>query len=149
MWAALWVDRRIKGLQAKEDRRQLRDALIASIDKNLDLLKKLEEKIRHDPLPIYAYDVLHDFLDITLFESTSLRKYELLEIKMCQSIDKIRYELMNLQSKLEVIQKNALELSASEHAKHFVENIYLSIRFQLPAIVETLNDTKKNLENIR
>lgn len=146
---ALWVDRLIKRSREKKDRKQLIDALTDSLDKNIELLKKLKSKIGVSPNDYYPSELVHDLLDLTILNSTSVTKYELLgSISTCQSVDKARYELMNLDIRLKLLRRIAVDLSISKTVGNFAEQIISSCEHQLSFALQALDKAKTDLRSI-
>lgn len=82
----------------KTRRWQLRSALRDTVDRNAYLVGQIEKSI-NKPGCISFLNV-----DLTLLESTSTLKYEVLDdIELCKQIDVLRYELVHFSRKVDLL----------------------------------------------
>jgi hypothetical protein len=131
--SALWVDRLISRKRAKSESSQLKTALLATIEKNIDLIQKLTEKMkRSDFRPLYP-------LDLTILDATAVRKYELLNsVEVCVSIDNTRYDLIRLNDKLSLLRKLFPYKATSNYAGNQYQELCDSCLIDLPLVKEQI-----------
>lgn len=115
----------------KTRRKQLRSALRDTVDRNASLVGQIEGWI-NKPGGISFLNV-----DLTLLESTSTLKYEVLDdIELCKQIDDLRYELVHFSRKVDLVLDLEVDSSARLATSAPAGSMYNTLR---PKLVEAIN----------
>ena len=97
IWAALFIDKKIKERQIKEEKPKLIRAIMKSLEYNAKLIPLIKT------IPSFDEKATHIVIfDNSLLNAISIKKYEILNsIEICQKIDTIKYyfDLLNFQIK--------------------------------------------------
>lgn len=105
-------------------------ALLHCLDRNYSLVEEPEKKIR---LNLRDYNPPEP-LDLTVLNATAVKKYELLGVPTCESVDRARYELMSLDTKLDVVRRLVADASRSALVLGEVEKVNKMSLRQVAAI---------------
>ncbi len=148
--AGLYADRVIKKFQGKKEKRQLVEALTDSIKGNLKLVKdKLEKELEKETIDIDPYVSLYS-ADLTLLNSTALKKYELLSsIPTCQAIDKAKYALINLDIQVDVMRRITAAWKGDAGVQHkMFQRTVDGCKEEIPKVKESLETALKKLKDL-
>lgn len=126
--AALLIDKLIRLLGSCGRKRQLTATILAAMRRNVALLDQLEGEIGK-LIPTYS-------MDVTVLEATSYHKYELLEIKECEAVDKARYQLLHLNDQLGQIRA----MAAIRPSEEYLKGIQNSCTNLIPLVRGPLNE---------
>ena len=144
--SAIWVDRWLSSRRIRGERNELTVALDHAIKSNLELLRSVEESLRHRPLD----DCDPVLLDLTLLNSTSARKYELLRsISTCKAIDGARYQLEALNVDLDSIRRELGEARRSALVAGHVERLRSSCQAKIGTARDALLKAERELQSIQ
>jgi len=91
----------------------------------------------------------HYSADLTLLDSTSLRKYEILgSVPVCQAVDSARYELTHLSATLDLMRSLAPYVVTSRAHRHYLQSVKSSCARHIVIVKEALETAKKKLQEI-
>lgn len=138
--AGLILQRRIMWLVGKKNREQMRTAIKQALEHNLKILATVKEQLQKNAAPTFT-------LDLALLDATAHTKYDILnDIRLCASIDHLRFEMVHLDRQLDALLR--LELDAMAHAEgNFVEGRKSSLYSQMhPQLVKNITTRLTPLE---
>ena len=140
--AALWIERQIEGEKEKSERKELAQALLDSLNKNLGLVDQLARELAQDDyVPLYP-------VDLTILDATASRKYELLKKSdVVRAIDHARFELIHLNGKLGLMRNTISGLDTRGQAFGFYLKVRESIKQHLPTVKDAIQSAAQSLQN--
>ena len=134
---ALYVNSIIKRKQQKEEKEQLSLVLRETLESNLELF----DKVKKDLGTLEPNNLPLNPMDLTILNSTSVRKYELLDdFSVCQAIDNARYKLIEHEEKLGIIRRIAGDASHNIEVLKIFQYIGNSCKMKN-------QEVKKSIEN--
>lgn len=155
---------RLKTLKAEADEKvALLEALKSTVKRNRGLIDQLEKEMKEQSLwiPFYSFD-------ISILEQTAYRKFEVgFGRECCASLDHLRYELLHLNRKLDLLRsvaeeglpsKRVLSLAhgglpepiqlRAEGYSEAVDTYQASIKKHFSEIQKCLDEAEKQLGNV-
>jgi len=129
-------------------RNQLRTAIKQAVDSNANLVEQIKQWIEKPGTPSFN-------VDLTLLESTASLKYEILDdVELCKEIDHLRFELVHLSRKVDLLlnlEFNPSARMAIDDPKQSPYNILRprlveSLKVHLEPVADTLEKLKTKLQ---
>jgi len=139
---ALWIERQIEGDKQKSERKELAEAVLDSLSKNLGLVDQLIRELAQDGYtPLYP-------VDLTILDATTSRRYELLKKSdVVHAIDHARFELIHLNGKLELMRNSLSGVDTRGQAFGFYLQVRESIKKHLPIVKQAIESAAQSLQN--